>query len=131
MKLFELVYVIEDDFITSKITELYLQQHGAFKRVQKYKNGQPALDALHRASDQPAKLPDLILLDLNMPVMDGWEFLDALSAEHWPKPVPVCVLTSSINPDDIKRATSYTAVQGYFIKPMDAHLVDEMVQLLE
>lgn len=131
VKPFELVYIIEDDQITSKITELYLQQHGAFKRIQKYRNGQPALDALLRASRQAAKLPDLILLDLNMPGMDGWEFLDALSAEHWQAPVRVCVLTSSIQPEDIQRATAYKDVCGYFTKPMDAHLVDEMVHLLE
>lgn len=130
MKSFELVYVVEDDAITSKITELHLRQHGAFGQVQRYKNGQPALDALLLASGQQAKLPDLILLDLNMPVMDGWEFLDALAMQSWQEAVSVCVLTSSIQPGDMARAKAHPEVKGYFIKPVSISLLNQMVQLL-
>ena len=130
MKSFELVYIVEDDQITAKITELHLQQHGAFGRVKAFGNGRPALDALLRAAAQPAKLPDLILLDLNMPVMDGWEFLDALAGLHWQKPVCVCVLTSSIHPGDIEKARSYQDVKAYFSKPVGPELLNQVVQLL-
>lgn len=129
MKSFELVYVIEDDRITAKITELHLHQHGAFGRVQKYDSGRPALDALLRAEGHAAALPDLILLDLNMPDMDGWEFLDAFSAHAWHKGVCVCVLTSSIHPGDIEKAKSYPDVKGYFSKPIDTDLLDQVAQL--
>ena len=131
MKSFELVYIIEDDVITSKITELHLHQHGGFGKVKKFVNGQPALDALLHAAAHPARLPDLILLDLNMPVMDGWEFLEAFTAHTWHKPVCVCVLTSSIQPEDIEKARSYKEVRGYFSKPIDADRLDQMVQLLD
>jgi CheY-like chemotaxis protein len=129
VKSFELVYVIEDDRITSKIAELYLNQHRAFGRVQKYENGQPALDALLRAKGEPACLPDLILLDLNMPVMDGWEFLEAFSTHAWHKSMCVCVLTSSIHPEDREKAQTYDEVLGYFSKPIDNKLLDEVVEL--
>ena len=124
------MYVIEDDQITARITELHLHRHRAFGRVQTFDNGQPALDALLRASAQPAQFPDLILLDINMPVMDGWEFLDALAALPWQKPVRVCVLTSSIRPEDIAKANSYEDVKGYFSKPVGSDLLDQVVQLL-
>ena len=126
MKSFKLVYVIEDDVITSRITELRLHQHGAFGQVKKFVNGQPALDALLDAAEQPATLPDLILLDLNMPVMDGWEFLEAFTTYVWHKSVCVCVLTSSINPDDIEKARAYKEVKGYFSKPVGSTLLDEV-----
>lgn len=129
MKSFELVYVVEDDRITAKITELHLHQHGAFGRVLKYENGRRALDALLQAQGRPANLPDLILLDLNMPVMDGWEFLEAFSAHAWGKDVCVCVLTSSIQPDDIERAKAFEVVQGYFSKPIESELLDQIMQL--
>ena len=130
MKSFDLVYVVEDDAITSKITELHLRQHGAFRQVQRYQNGQPAFAALMQASVHPAQLPDLILLDLNMPVMDGWEFLDALSTQSWQELVSVCVLTSSIHPEDIEKAKTYPEVRGYFTKPVTTSLLNQVVQLL-
>jgi CheY-like chemotaxis protein len=129
VKSFELVYVIEDDRIASKIAELHLNQHHAFGQVQKYENGQPALEALLRAEEESAALPDLILLDLNMPVMDGWEFLEAFSTHTWPKSMCVCVLTSSIHPEDRERAQAYNEVLGYFSKPIDNDMLDEVVQL--
>jgi CheY-like chemotaxis protein len=130
VKLFDLVYVVEDDAITSKITELHLRQHGAFGQVQRYQNGQPALDALARALAHHTQVPDLILLDLNMPVMDGWEFLDAISAHSWEELVNVCVLTSSIHPGDIEKAKTYPEVKGYFTKPVTTNLLNQVVQLL-
>ena len=130
MKSFDLVYVVEDDAITSKITELHLRQHGAFGQVQRYQNGQPALEALVQASTYSTQLPDLILLDLNMPVMDGWEFLDALATQSLQEQVDVCVLTSSIHPGDMAKAKSYPEVRGYFTKPVTFKLLSQVVQLL-
>jgi CheY-like chemotaxis protein len=130
VKSFDLVYVIEDDLITAKITEVHLRQHTAFGQVQCYPNGQPALEALRRASAQQAQLPDLILLDLNMPVMDGWEFLDALARQTWQQHLRVCVLTSSIQPDDLIKAMAHAEVKGYFSKPVSAILLNDLVQLL-
>jgi CheY-like chemotaxis protein len=130
VKSFDLVYVVEDDLITAKITEVHLQQHAAFGQVLRYQNGQPALEALLRSSAQQAPLPDLILLDLNMPVMDGWEFLDALAKQTWQRHLPVCVLTSSIQPDDLTKAIAYPAVKGYFSKPVNTAVLNDIVQLL-
>jgi len=129
MKVFDLAYIIEDDPITSIITELIVKQNSAFGEVQTYMNGQEAFDKLSAAELSEAKIPDLILLDLNMPIMDGWEFLDAFSALRLPKPVCVYVLTSSIHPDDIERSKSYKEVKGYFTKPLDDEVVQQMVHL--
>lgn len=124
------MYIVEDDWITSTVTELLIKQHHAFGRVQKCSNGQIALEALQQGAKQTAEVPDLILLDLNMPVMDGWEFLDAFSGLALQKSVRVCVLTSSIHPEDIEKSKSYKEVKGYFAKPLDNGMLDQMVQLL-
>lgn len=128
MKLFELVYIIEDDLITSTVIELIIRKNKAFGEVQRFENGQMAFDALLRESAFGQQVPDLILLDLNMPVMDGWEFLDAFSALVLRKRVHVCVLTSSIHPEDIRKSKSYQQVEGYFPKPLDDEMLEQMVQ---
>ncbi|MEJ7664844.1 MAG: response regulator [Hymenobacter sp.] len=72
MKTPKLAYIIEDDPITSTITELIIKKKLHCAQVQKYPNGQSAFEQLAAALRDHASLPDLILLDLNMPVMDGW-----------------------------------------------------------
>lgn len=131
MKTPKLAYVIEDDPITSTITELIIKKKLHCDRVQKYPNGQPALEQLTGALRDQASLPDLILLDLNMPVMDGWEFLDAISDLAITQKVCVFILTSSINPDDIKKSAAYEDVKGYFSKPLDNQNVTRMQVLYQ
>lgn len=131
MRAFDLIYVVEDDAITSTITALTLRQHRAYGAVLQYANGRLAVEALRQGAGQEMATPDLILLDLNMPVMDGWEFLDAFAALDLPKHVHVCVLTSSIHPDDIEKAKRYEAVEGYFSKPLNGEILNQIVHLLD
>lgn len=115
-----LTYVVEDDPVAAAITQLLLETIRPGGRVQTHPTGQHALDRLTAALHAGDELPDLILLDLNMPQMDGWEFLDAFDRLPLPNPVCVLVLTSSIDPNDRIKAASYRAVAGYFAKPLDA-----------
>ncbi|WP_375436957.1 response regulator [uncultured Hymenobacter sp.] len=127
----KLAYVVEDDPITSSITKLIVKKSLQFSEVQTYANGQRALDCLLAALRNEATIPDLILLDLNMPLMDGWEFLDAFGRLPLAMNVCVFILTSSIHPDDIDKAKYYKEVRGYFSKPLDKNNLARMQQLFQ
>lgn len=132
MKPSKLAYVIEDDAITSTITKLLIKRALHFDEVQTYVNGQRALDRLTAAlREEGDAVPDLILLDLNMPLMDGWEFLDAFAALPHAKDVCVFILTSSIHPEDIEKAQDYKEVRGYFSKPLDNDNLERMQGLFQ
>jgi CheY-like chemotaxis protein len=113
-----LVYVVENDRISSVITELIVKKNLFGGEVRCYTNGQRAFDEFSLALQQGASLPDLVILDLDMPLMDGWEFLDALAKLTLPHSVKVFVLTSSIQEEDQERALKYSQVAGFFTKPL-------------
>lgn len=130
MKSPKLAYVVEDDRITATITQLIAKKDLRCRAVQTFDNGQRAFDKLSTAVSAGSGVPDLILLDLNMPLMDGWEFLDAFRGLPLKQPVCVFVLTSSIHPDDMEKATHYQVVKGYFSKPLDNQNIVRMKTLL-
>ena len=127
MKNIELVYVVEDDPISSFVIKLALQQHQSFEESIELQNGQIAMDSLVQADNVR---PELILLDINMPVMDGWEFLEKFSELPFSEKIPVVMLTSSINPDDIEKAKSHPLVKGFLSKPLNQEKLDEVLTFI-
>ena len=126
----KLIYLIEDDTISATVTEVVLKRTFDHVQVQAYKNGQLAFDDLTQVLQAGLQLPDLILLDLNMPVMDGWEFLDAFSGLALPQPINIFVLTSSIHSEELLRFAQYPAVKSYFSKPLDMGNLARVQRLL-
>ncbi|MBU2997871.1 response regulator [Cellulophaga baltica] len=119
-KLFKIL-LVEDDEITNFITTSRLNDLG-FKNVQAVLNGKLALDYL------TTNCPDLILLDLNMPVMGGFEFLELKNKQGLCENVPIVILTSSSRSSDKDKVTNFTTVIDYLEKPLS---VDKIRELLE
>ena len=126
-----LAYIIENDHITAVVTELVLRKNLRRGEVQHFVNGQIAFNQLLKSVKSGATIPDLILLDLDMPVMDGWEFLDEFLKLPIAKQVCVFILTSSIHPNDREKAKHYNVVKGFFSKPLDEASVAWMQQFVQ
>ncbi|MCW4470482.1 response regulator [Flavobacterium sp. MFBS3-15] len=120
MKKVNSLYVIDDDKIYHFLLKSLLKQNGIDIESTFFVNGQEAIDYISQG-DNIKNLPDLILLDVNMPIMDGWQFLEEfakLGNGISRKPV-IYMISSSNNEVDINKAKEFNAtVKDYFLKPI-------------
>lgn len=93
-------------------------------------NGIEALEMLHKAEEENTPLPDVILLDLNMPKMNGIEFLKALRKDELLKHIKVFVMTTSGDEAD-RKTTQSLGVSGYLIKPLNFNNNDKRTDSLD
>ncbi len=110
------VLLIDDSDADNYLHRRVILRSGLAKTVTVKKN---AVDGLAYLK-QVASPPDILFLDINMPGMNGWEFLDQLEALPAEKhsPVFIAMLSTSVNPADHERAVSHNHVQGFFSKPL-------------
>lgn len=119
------ILIIEDDEITNFITKLSLERLG-FKNIKIALNGQEGIDYL-----QTNEAPDLIILDINMPVFDGWDFLEALNHQNLCQNVPLIITTSSARPQDRLKAFEFDSLMEYLEKPVDFESLNKTLKQLE
>ncbi|UZO82249.1 response regulator [Aquimarina sp. ERC-38] len=120
------ILLIEDDEIERLKFGRVLSKNGYPHQLQEAINGEEAIQIL----ETPSQLPDLILLDLNMPKMNGLEFLTMLKKDERLKYIPVIILSTSNNHKDVKQCYE-AGIAGYMIKPLKYEAyVDKMKALL-
>lgn len=126
----EKILLVDDDAISNYVTEELLREKKICQTIVTVTDGRQALVYLQQAlEDKPADDIQgiLVLLDLNMPVMDGFEFMEELEALQLHKQVKVAVLTSSDNHKDISQAKEYSFA-AYLQKPLVVEEVGALVQ---
>lgn len=123
-------YIVDDDEVYKMGIKRLIKRIDLINHVQFYENGKPAIDALLENKDDVLKLPDVILLDINMPVMDGWEFLEKFNSIKLQlvKGIHIYMISSSINPRDIEKAKNYEDVTEYLEKPVTLEEIQKMVE---
>lgn len=124
-------FIIDDDQICHFITRHLIKSENLAQEVTCFYEAEEALQLL--TSGQSCNLPDMIFLDLNMPHMNGWQFLDALRpyASGISSRSMIFILTSSVDIVDIEKSRLYPYVSGFFNKPLqiaDIQIIGKLIK---
>ncbi|TLP80367.1 response regulator [Maribacter sp. ACAM166] len=119
MKEEPLIWIIDDDNISKYVMKRYLKELNILDPVD-CPDSIEALEILSKNRNNQNELPDIIFLDLNMPILNGFQFLKEFKNfnNEIEKKIDIFMLTSSMNDDDLTYATSVFEISGYFIKPI-------------
>jgi CheY-like chemotaxis protein len=127
----EQVYIIDDDKANNYLCKLVLEDYGVKPHiVYSFYQVNEALNTLQHAIEVSANFPDLILLDINLPGADGWDFLNNFRTfpEENRSQTKIFMLSSSIYPDDLERSKSYPEIIEFLPKPLTSELVERIMQ---
>lgn len=118
----EKILLVEDNEIFNFISKKVIKKSHADANIQVALNGQKAFELIEEEG-----LPDYILLDINMPKMDGFQFLNHYASIDKGNKTKVFMLTSSIRANDKLEALKHKSVAGYYEKPLTSIMVDKML----
>jgi len=125
------ILFIDDDPITLMLCKMVIKKASFSNEIATSKNGEEALQYFNSLKQLDSygelkKQPQLIFLDLNMPVMGGWEFLDSFSTSDYAayNKTKVIILSSTIDPEDLEKSKKYPMVIDFLSKPISKEMLE-------
>ena len=131
MARFDRAYIVDDDHIYVYGAKRAMLKTNFCNEVMVYSNGLEALNQLTLMQKTPEKLPAIIFLDINMPVLDGWQFLQEFLGQETAKKIIIYIVTSSANQVDLERAKNYNMKENYIVKPISVKKLTSLFDLDE
>jgi len=120
--------VIDDDDINIFIIRKIVDKTGYNVNMISKGNGQLAIDYLTEVSQSGASFPHLMLVDINMPILNGWEFLETFEKLNLPQKADMYMLSSSVYENDIEKAKSFKTIKGFISKPLTIERLSELLR---
>lgn len=126
MKSFNSTFIIDDDPIFVLLFKKIIEKSERFNKVQNFSDGQFAIEELLKIHHEGSVLPDIIFLDLNMPNIDGWQFLEEIQKYNFINELTIYIVSSSIDSHEIERAKQYQCVKNFISKPISFDFFDKI-----
>lgn len=126
------ICIIDDDDIYQFMIKRIIKSNVMAKKVLTFSDGEEAIDFLVTNKCINDLLPDVIFLDINMPIMDGWQFLEQYVKirPSFGKKITVYMVSSSVDPRDLERAHRISDVSDYLVKPITGEKLKEIIDTL-
>lgn len=132
MKSVKSALLIDDDKFTNFYNNKVVKKHTNFNAIASVNSGADGLKYLKKAIEGNVETPDIIFLDINMPAMNGWEFLEAFNEldPEFTATIKVIMLTTSSNPKDREKANKSDIITNYINKPLSLDVLNEVLNHL-
>ncbi|TRX28722.1 response regulator [Flavobacterium franklandianum] len=125
-----IIWIVDDDVIYQTIIQKLIKKAGVFSAHSSFMNGKEAINTLTNTIGESEYLPDIILLDINMPVMDGWEFMEEIKLikSKINKKIIIYIVSSSIAIEDKNKSKTFTDIIGYIPKPIS---IEDLIAIVQ
>lgn len=124
------IFIVDDDPIYRMIVSRMIKNIDSDVSIHDCKNGKLGLDSLHNLENTKAEI--IILLDINMPIMDGWDFLDHLENFKFfnIKNLSLYMISSSTDESDLLKANQYEVIKEFFHKPLSIKNIKSILEII-
>ena len=127
------ILFVDDDPITLMLCKKVISKAAFSNQIITAQNGEEAINLFRNLLDDSEKtVPELIFLDLNMPIMGGWEFLQEFSKPTFKQfhNIKVIVLSSTIDPEDLEKIKEFPMVMDFLPKPISLSMLNKVAEAL-
>mgnify|MGYP000427090715 CR=1 FL=1 len=124
-----IICIIDDDDIYQYAFKRALGNVKIQKKILTFSDGEEALDFMVDNVGNASDLPDIIFLDINMPIIDGFQFMEEYVKikPRVGKKITIYMVSSSVNPEDLNRAKSISEISDYIVKPVEVSKLSELL----
>jgi len=128
MQTIDRTYIIDDDKVVLHIFDRLVKKQGCLGVVEAFLDSEEALEKISSEMESKADIPDLILIDINMPRVDGWDFIEAMDKIDINHGIPIIIISSSIDPADVAKSKLYKNVIDFIPKPLSIDKLDYIIE---
>jgi CheY-like chemotaxis protein len=128
-----IICIIDDDDVYQYTVTRAIEHNKLAKKILVFSDGEEAIQFLVDNISKNENLPDVIFLDINMPIMDGWQFLEEYVnlKPRIGKKITIYLVSSSVDSADLDKAKKISEISDYIIKPIKQEMLKEIIEALE